>query len=118
MLADNDPIFKEVNTIIAALGHGFSLEGNYYGCKNITASNNKKSPGYFDIDHPVAKGFSTLYEGHSISYPNRILDNFQVFAYNTNAAALQPTIIYQNRSVNNGTLWIDTAFTKLGQMSP
>lgn len=67
----------------------------------------------FDIFHPVASGFQTLYEGNTICYPSAVTEGFQVFAYNSNIFDPQPMSIYKEPTVNKGGIWIDTGFTKL-----
>lgn len=59
------------------------MTGNYRGTK-ILKKDKKLTNGTFDLNHPVAAGFVTIYEGYTICFPTSVPHPYKVFAYNSN----------------------------------
>ena len=116
--ADNEPFFVEANLILQKITNDstFALIRSYDGQNTLVPNSNGSGRGKFDSKHPVSTGFINLYEGVTISYPNKPLppgSGFLVFANNSYPASTQATILYRLPKAQEGAVWVDTGFTKL-----
>ncbi|EGR31713.1 type iii restriction res subunit family protein, putative [Ichthyophthirius multifiliis] len=84
------------------------LQGDYYGDKILTGSENLVQ-GTFDKNHPISYGVNNLYEGVTICHPQKIHNDFKVYAYNSNN---QPLVVYSEANEWHGRIIVDCGFTK------
>ena len=106
--ADNDPLFYRSNIILQHYFNGMNLKGNFYGDKILTASDDLVK-GTFDKNHPISYGVNNLYEGVTICHPEKMHDDFKVYAINTNN---EPLVVYAEANDNHGRIIVDCGFTK------
>ena len=85
-----------------------NLKGNFFGDKILTASDDL-AKGTFDKNHPISYGVNNLYEGITICHPEKMHDDFKVYAINTNN---EPLVVYAEASDNHGRIIVDCGFTK------
>ena len=110
--ANNESIYAEANLLLKKiLGPNFELVSSYPGVKNSDTAD--KIAGKFDMNHPVAKGLSSLQEGLDVCHPNITDNRIKVFAFNSKSSHSQAMSFYKLPQGQEGILWVDTGFLKL-----
>jgi len=106
---DNDPLFVQANSILAALPGKTVMMGNTPGGKVLTLGNPEKSKEFGP--HMITSGIVNLFEGITISYPSPV-GIFKVLATSSDG---NPCILYADNEVldpNCGRIVCDTGWTK------
>ena len=109
---DNDPLPGYHTTAILQKLFGMSVEGCDEGQKNMIAAADCSNMLTFSKSHPIMTGVKNLYEGNTISHPNKIPLPSPIKVLATSSAN-HPNIMYVDETEISGRVVIDCGFTKL-----
>eukprot|EP00927_Polykrikos_kofoidii_P033274 TRINITY_DN28155_c0_g1_i1.p1 TRINITY_DN28155_c0_g1~~TRINITY_DN28155_c0_g1_i1.p1 ORF type:complete len:479 (-),score=57.66 TRINITY_DN28155_c0_g1_i1:143-1366(-) len=108
--ADNAPFVVHANTVLRDL-FDFQLQGLTPGGK-VMQLGDGTLPGHI-AQHPITQGIENLYEGTTISYPDRVCDGWIVLGTSSDG---KPAVVIKDASrgqAGAGKVVVDVGFTKL-----
>jgi len=112
--ADNQPFFYHANQFLQHILPGVKLQGSdpaYTGilkAQPISANNKPPTKGSF-ARHLVTTGIVSLYEGHTICYPDKILPQMIVIGQ----SSLDKVCFFSYEPQGKGRVIVDCGFTKI-----
>jgi len=108
--ADNYPFVAHANCVIQKLFEtDAKLEGNEEGDKILIQADTPLI-GTFRKNHPITTGIINLYEGITISHPNKNIIGLKVIATSTED---HPVILCSESNNKRGRVVVDCGYTKL-----
>jgi len=111
--SDNEPLFVEANSILDKILPGVKLIGNTGADKILqpessNANGLQPTKGHF-ARHLITTGIVSLYEGVTISYPNKILPQMTVIGQSTD----NNPCFFCVEPKGKGRIMVDCGYTKL-----
>jgi len=111
--SDNDPAIYHTNLLLKSILPGVSIIGNTEGGKilhpqPITASSKLPNTGHF-ARHLLTTGIVSLYEGITISYPDKILPQMTIIGQSTD----NHPCFFCVEDPGKGRLVVDCGYTKI-----
>jgi len=115
--SDNQPLFMEANAILDKILPGVKLTGDTYADKilqpdSIDNANKLPTKGHF-ARHLITTGIVSLYEGVTISYPDRVLPQMTVIGQSTD----NNPCFFCVEPPGKGRIMVDCGYTKLYDFS-